>query len=461
MTAAPFVPRTPVSRHPVWRALCGRRFGGLAWIVLLAFGPVALAPGWLGEARPLPASLVVLALAFSGLFAGFVLGLRVSALWGMEAQRLVPGYHRRLSRRAVAIGLLLAFAPLALAAALHPPLRTPALLKAGVLMCMAQGGAGFLWGFFTPRRVHWVARVALIVGPILWFNLAPLLIFSADWAPPAGSPWAPYHPLTLLALLLAPWNWPWILARHRGAPLTRPDRVHALFTNRLVGTGLDLWLWQRLAPFLSLGGGARGAWLIMPTGAMSQMWVATVIALLVWAVQRLFGLPWPIFATTLYVGCVGAFGVTLPLRPGQIGRALLLPGGPRRARWPAWVGRQLFGALGTGIAVAWLPTLAAALLGGLGWGDALTLVLAVLATMAAAVAWQVFSLARRAGPAARPSAGVASMAITISVVLAASMCTLLHAPLPVRLATGALALAWVAGLLVVAQRRAPQCSFDA
>jgi hypothetical protein len=275
------------------------------------------------------------------------------------------------------------------------------------------------------------------------------------------APWNVFHPLTVAAALLMPLHWPFLLSCHRGTLLQRGERAQAFFTQRPVGTGLDLWLWQRLAPFVGLGRRPWGAWLLLPAGVMGLLWVSTVVALLVWAAHRLLGLPWPVFAVTLYLGCIGAFGVTLPLRPGLVGRSLLLPGGPQRAGWPRWVAARQFAAVGAGLAVAWLPTVIAAHLGGLAPADVLTLLLAVAATLAAAVVWQLFSLVRRAGPQRRAGAGIQWALPTAAVVLAAGVSTVGGAPWPVQATCLALALGWLAGLLAYALRGAPRCVFDA
>lgn len=338
-------------------ALGGRHFGAALWVVALAFGPLALLVSreTLAGAVP-PLMMCLLLLPLGALAAAVVLGLRTSTLWGSEAQRLVPGYHRRLGRAVTIAGCVLAWLPGLLALALYAPLRTPAVAKLLLLATTAQVGVGFLWGFFAPRRVHWSARVALVVVPLLWFNLLPRVPLGGWWAPPFDR----FHPITMLAALLAPVHWPFLLRCHRGTLLTRADRTHALFTNRPVGTGLDIWLWQRLVPFLGLGRRRWMHWLLVPTGAMGQLWVSTFVTLLAWTVQRLLGLPVQVFAAVLFAGCIGAFGVTLPLRAGLVGRALLLPGGPRRRHWPAWVGWRLFNLVGNGLAVAWLPTVVAA-----------------------------------------------------------------------------------------------------
>lgn len=438
-------------------ALGGRRLGAAFWIVLLAFGPVALAvvPGQLGEAMP-PLVVFLFLLPLGALFAAAVLGIRTSGLWGDEAQRLVPAYHRRLSWRVTAAGCVLAWLPGLLAAALYPPLRALPVLKLLLLAATAQVGVGFLWGFLAPRRVHWSVRVALVVVPLIWFNLLPRIPLGGWWPPP----WDRFHPVTLLAAVLAPVHWPFLLRCHRGAPLNRADRTHALFTNRLVGTRLDAWLWQRLAPFLRLGRSRRMEWLLVPAGAMGQLWVSTVVTLLAWTLQRLLGLPVPVFAGVLYLGCIGAFGVTLPVQAGLVGRALLLPGGPRRAQWPAWAGWRLFNAMGNGLAVAWLPTVVAAGMGGMGLAATLQLLAAVGATLVAAVVFQLFSLARRCGRTRREAAGAPFALLTVALVTAAGLAQTWDLPPAWRWGLGLAALVWVAGLLAWTLREAAHCSFD-
>ncbi len=444
--------------HSPLGVLGGRHFGVALSIAALAFGPLALLvspASWAGAMPPLVMALFLLPLG--ALVAATVLGLRTSGLWGSDAQRLVPGYHRRLSRWVTVAGCLLAWVPGLLAAALYPPLRAPAVLKLLLLATTAQVGVGFLWGFFTPRRVHWSVRVALVGVPLLWFNLLPRVPLGGWWAPPFDL----FHPVTMLAALLAPLHWPFLLRCHRGTLLSREDRTHALLTSRPVGTGLDVWLWQRLVPFLGLGRHRLMHGLLVPAGAMGQLWVSTFVTLVAWAAQRLLGLPAPVFAAVLFFGCIGAFGVTLPLRAGLVGRALLLPGGPRRAHWPAWVGWRLFSLVGSGLAVAWLPTVVAASLGGLGLASTGTLLLSVLGALVAAVVFQLFSLVRRTSGSRRETAGMPFALVTVALVAAAGLSQTLGAPAPWRLATGALAAAWVAGLLMWTLRQAPFGTFDA
>ncbi len=438
-------------------ALAGRRHGAALWIMLLAFGPLALAlrPAFVADAMP-PRVAFLFLLPLGALAAAALLGVRTGLLWGDEAQRLVPGYHRRLGRWVTLAGCVLAWLPGLLAAAWYPPLREAPVLKLLLLAATAQVGVGFLWGFFAPRRVHWSARVALVVVPIVWFNLLPRVPLGGWWPPP----WDLFHPVTLLAAVLAPVHWPVLLRCHRGAPLNRAERTHAMFTNRPVGTGLDAWLWQRLAPFLALGRSRRMEWLLVPTGAMGQLWVSTVVTLGAWTLQRLLGLPVPVFAGMLYLGCIGAFGVTLPLQAGMVGRALLLPGGPRRAHWPAWAGWRLFNAMGRGLALCWLPTLVAAGLGGLGLEGTLRLLAVVAATLVAAVVFQLFSLARRCVGPRREAAGVTFALLSVALVVAAGLAHVWGVPAGWRWGPTLAATAWVAGLLAWTLRQAPHCTFD-
>ena len=395
--------------------------------------------------------------------AAITLGAAVSALWGRDSQRLVPGYRRRLTVMAVSLGLLVWLGLLVDLTRL-PPVQAavPGMLRFLAIALYAYVGGGFVFGFFIGRQTSWPIRLVMILLPAILFGLGPVLVFQPpSWLRHLPESWSAFQPMTVFALLVGPHNWLWFLRWHHGAPLAASDLPHAIFTNRPVGTGFDLWLWQRLQVLLLIGKRPRPEWLLLPPGLLTQIWVSLLAMLLMLVMHRMFDLPTAAISLGLCMAAVASFAVSLPLRAGLLGRWLLLPGAPHHRELPAWINRRYRAVLFLAAGLTWLPSLLAAVWAGQSWHDALVIVGAFTLSAATAAAWQVFSVARRAGPLRRTRAGLPLVIVTMVLTIACAIAWLVDAPLAIRLPVLALAVIWPVALYAYAVRHWPGVSLAA
>jgi hypothetical protein len=116
--------------------------------------------------------------------------------------------------------------------------------------------------------------------------------------------------------------------------------------------------------------------------------------------------------------------------------------------------------MGAAAALVWLPALVAARSAGLGIGDTLALLAAVVCTLAASVVWTLFSVVRRAGPGRQPAAGIAWLLATVALVVGAASCVLLGAPPGLQGITVGTAFGWLGLLTGLALSGAQRCTFD-
>lgn len=334
------------------------------------------------------------------LFVGLGLGYATSALWGADSRRLVPDYHRRLMR-VVTVTALAIWAVVPLTYWLGNVNRDGIPWAGGVwLWSYGLMGLGFLFGYFTTRKVHWLMRVLMMS-----FGFLPLALMSyapfREWLfSPLAPAWPGYTPINLLSLLLGPHNWPFFFAREmpdvnvQAQAMLSPTLPHTEQRVR-TGTALDRFVMRELLNFFHAKGRLRPEFLVFPPAMLGWLWGPLAAALFEGVFAKI-GILDPAALGRTLVPLMVMFVAIIPLSASverkSLGRYTLLPGAVHRRELPTWLTRRYFTVCAAAIALLWLPSLLAAIWDGIPVTSIGRFIAASLLSLAAATALQIFVL---------------------------------------------------------------------